>query len=195
MSQENFHFQRLLPYPGNCLVKKLLKTPVVLYRLGLGKLLGDYILILSTTGRKTGKTHRTPVEYFYHEDQYYIISGFGDQPDWYQNISANPQVTIQTGYEKICATARPPQSDHEWEAVKLYLTYSPAGKLLKANYREELQGKNTLEKVKGWPALTFDPTDQPCPPPMEADLVWAWPIILLGAALDITLLWLLGRKK
>ncbi len=195
MSNEHFHFERFLPYPGNTLVKKLFKTPIVLYRLGLGKLLGNYILILSTTGRETGKAHRTPVEYFFHEGQYFIISGFGDQPDWYQNILADPRVTLQNGYERVCVTARPPQSDQEWEAVRLYLTHSPVGKLLKANYHEEQQGVNMLEQVKQWPALTFDPTDQPCPPPLEADLVWAWPLILLGMAFDITFWWLWRRKK
>lgn len=195
MSHENYHFQRLLPYPGNCLAKKLLKTPAVLYRLGLGKLLGNYILILSTTGRKTGKIHRTPVEYFFHEGKYYIISGFGEQPDWFQNIQANPQVTIQNGYEKIYATARPPQSDDEWDAIRLYLTHSPVGKLLKANFRDEIEGADMMERLKQWPALTFDPTLKPGPPPMEADLIWAWPLIFLGAAFDITFLWLLSRRK
>ena len=195
MSHENYHFLRLLPYPENCLVKKLLKTPVLLYRLGLAKLLGAYILILSTTGRKTGKIHRTPVEYFFHEGKYYIISGFGAQPDWFQNIQTNPQVTIQNGYEKICATARPPQSDDEWDAIRLYLTHSPVGKLLKANFRDEIEGTDMMERVKQWPALTFAPTNEPCPPPLEADLMWAWPLILLGAAFDITFLWLLRRRK
>ncbi len=195
MSQESFHFQNFLPYPGNCLAKKLFKTPVLLYRLGLGKVFGNYILILSTTGRNTGKTRRTPVEYFYHEGKYYIISGFDDQPDWYKNIAANPQVIIQNGYERICATARPPRTEEEWEAVRLYLTHSPIGKLLNASSSDELQDADIMEKIKQWPALTFDPTDAPCPSPLEADLVWAWPLILLGAALDITLAWLLSRRK
>jgi len=195
MSLENIHFQRLWPYPGSWLVQKLLKTPVTLYRLGLGKVFGNYILILSTKGRKSGKIHRTPVEYFYHEGKYYIISGFGPVPDWYQNILTHPQVTIQNGYERICATARPPQTEDEWEAIRLYLTHSPIGKLLKAEHHQANVSTTALENVKQWPALTFDPTDKPCPPPLEADLVWAWPLILLVAALNITFAWLLGRRK
>ena len=195
MSQENFHFQQFLPYPSHCLAKKFFKTPILLYRLGLGKLFGNYILILSTSGRRTGKTHRTPVEYFFHQGQYYIISSFGVRPDWYQNILAKPQVTLQNGYETLCATARPPQTDEEWEAIQLYLTQSPIGKLLLAKSGEEIQGEDLLEKIKQWPALTFEPTDQPCPPILEADLVWAWPLILLGMAFDITFWWLWRRKK
>lgn len=195
MPQEKYLFEQFLPYPNNCLAKKLFKTPVLLYRLGLGKLFGNYILILSTTGRVTEKTHRTPVEYFFHEGKYYIISGFGERPDWYQNIQARPQVTIQNGYETLCATARPPQSDDEWEAVQLYLTQSPIGKLLMAKHDEELPDSDLADQVRHWPVFTLEPADGPCPPPQETDLLWAWPLILLGAAFDLTVLWLLSRKK
>jgi deazaflavin-dependent oxidoreductase (nitroreductase family) len=195
MAQENFHFIQFLPYPSNCLIKALNYTPVWLYRLGLGKLFGNYILILSTTGRDTGETYRTPLEYLYHEEKYYILSSFGDRPDWFKNIKANPQVTIQNGYDTICATARAPQSDDEWEAIRLYLTQSPIGKLLMSRIDENLRGADLAEKVRQWPALALDPSDAPCPPPLESDLVWAWPILLLGAAIDITLLWLMSRKK
>ena len=183
------------PYPECSLAQKLLKTPVLLYRLGLGKMFGNYILILSTTGRKTRKTHRTPVEYFFHEGQYYIISGFGDQPDWYQNIQENPLVTIQNGFEQVCAVARPPKTDEEWEAVYLYLAHSPVGKLLVPAEGEDLTASEIIEQVQDWPVLTFETTDEPCPQPLEADLVWAWPLILLGMAFDITTLWLLCRRK
>lgn len=195
MSQENLLYPQFIPYPGNCLVKQLYKTPVLLYRLGLGKLFGNYVLILSTTGRKTKKTHHTPVEYFYHEGKYYIISGFGDRPDWYQNIQASPQVTIQNGFERICATARPPETEDEWEAIQLYLTQSPVGKLLMAESRESSEGAELHEQMKQWPVLTFDSTDKPCPTPLEVDLVWAWPLILLVVALDLTLVWLFSRNK
>jgi|LSQX01.2.fsa_nt_gb deazaflavin-dependent oxidoreductase (nitroreductase family) len=195
MSIENYHFQRLLPYPESWLIKKLLKSPLFLYRLGLGKLFGNYILILSTTGRHTGNVHRTPVEYFFHEDRFYIISGFGEQPDWFQNIQSSPRVTVQNGYETLCVRARPPQTKAEWQAIELYLTHSPVGKLLQARFRDKIEDANTVEKIKGWPVLTFDPTDEPCPPPLMADLVWAWPLILLGAAIQVMCLWLLRLRK
>lgn len=195
MSQEDFLFPQILPYPESWLVKQLYKTPTFLYRLGLGKLFGNYVLILSTRGRKTEKTHRTPVEYFLHEGRYYIISGFGEQTDWYKNISVNPLVTLQNGYERICAEARPPQTDDEWEAVHLYLTRSPIGRVLLADHFEDVQDDDPMLFVKQLPVLTFDPTDKPCPPALETDLLWAWPLILLGAAFDITALWLLRRRK
>jgi deazaflavin-dependent oxidoreductase (nitroreductase family) len=195
MLKETLQTPQPFPYPECWLVKKLLKTPVLLYRLGMGKLFGNYILILSTTGRKTGKTRRTPVEYFLHEGQYYIISGFGEGTDWYLNIQESPQVTIQNGFERVCAIARPPETEEEWQAVYLYLTHSPVGKLLVPAESEDLPASEIIEGVHDWPVLTFEPTDQPCPTPLEADLVWAWPLILLGMAFDVTTLWLLSRRK
>ncbi len=195
MTQETFTFAQLLPYPENYLVKKLFRMPILLYRLGLGKLLGSYILILSTTGRKTKKTRHTPIEYFIHEGQYYILSGFGDQPDWYKNIMANPLVTIQNGYERICGEARAPKTEEEWDAVYLYLTHSPVGRVLRADFLEDVESSDIMTEIKKLPVLTIDPTDKPCPPALEADLVWAWPLIFLGMAVDITILWLWSRKK
>lgn len=195
MSKEALELPQPFLYPEGWLAKNLLKTPVFLYRLDLGKVFGNYILILSTIGRKTRKTQRTPVEYFYHQGKYYIVSGFGNQPDWYKNIQENPQVTIQNGYETIGAVARQPHTDEEWEAVELYLTYSPVGRLLMPDYFTAFQDADVLEEIKKLPVFTFDPTDEPCPTPLEADLVWAWPLILLVMAFDITFFWLLRRNK
>ena len=79
-----------IPYPDNWLLKFLYRAPLLLYRLNLGKLIERYILILSTTGRKTKRVHRTPVEYFKQGNRVYIISGFNQQPDWLKNIQAEP---------------------------------------------------------------------------------------------------------
>ncbi len=70
-----------IPYPSNAIIRKLYRTPILLYRLGLGKLFGKYIMIISTFGRKSGKVRRTPIEYFRQGDFIYAISGFERDPD------------------------------------------------------------------------------------------------------------------
>lgn len=182
------------PYPDHWIMQKLLKTPLLLFRLGLGKLIGKFILILSSTGRETGKTRRTPVEYFQHGSRIYIISGFGQQTDWYQNVMANPQVTVQTDQGTMTATARKPITDEEWMAVYEYLTHSPISKVFMADYLDDLHQSTILKQVKNWPVLTFDPTDLPSPPALEADLVWAWPLIFLLLAVNIFIGWLIQRQ-
>jgi len=85
-----------------------LRLPIFLYRIKLGWLLGDRFLMLTHTGRKSGLPRQTVIEVVKHEkttDTYYVVSGWGDKSDWYQNIRKAPQVTIRSGGRKFQTTA------------------------------------------------------------------------------------------
>ncbi len=73
-----------------------------LYRLTGGRtgsqMRGFKVLLLTTTGRKTGKQRTTPLGYFEAEGGYVIIAsngGLPQNPAWYYNIKSIPQVNIQ----------------------------------------------------------------------------------------------------
>lgn len=87
--------------------KWLFKLPVLQYRLGLGWMIGRYILLLTTTGRKSGKPRHTPLEYIYDQenDCYRIAAGWGGRTDWYRNLLKNPRVQVQVGRRKFEAVA------------------------------------------------------------------------------------------
>jgi len=87
--------------------KWLFKMPILQYRLGLGWVIGSYVLLLTTTGRKTGQPRQTPLEYEYDKvnDRYRIAAGWGGSTDWYRNIKANPKVHIQVRRRKFDAVA------------------------------------------------------------------------------------------
>lgn len=51
-----------MPYPKG-LLKLLFKTPILLYRLGLGVLVGRLFMVMTTTGRKSGQPRRTAIEF------------------------------------------------------------------------------------------------------------------------------------
>jgi deazaflavin-dependent oxidoreductase (nitroreductase family) len=77
-----------------------LRLPIWLYRARLGWLLGDRFLILTHTGRKSGLPRQVVIEVVQHDkqtDTYYVVSGWGEKSDWYQNIRKTPSVTIHTG--------------------------------------------------------------------------------------------------
>ncbi len=78
------------------LLNKFFMVP--LFRLGLGPFIGNpitgYIMVVKTTGRKTGKTRYTPVNYAIKNGNVYCIAGFGRSSDWYLNIQANPNVEL-----------------------------------------------------------------------------------------------------
>jgi deazaflavin-dependent oxidoreductase (nitroreductase family) len=77
-----------------------LRLPIWLYRAHLGWLLGDRFLMLTHTGRKSGQPHQTVIEVVQHKkdpDTYYVVSGWGEKSDWYQNIRKTPSVIVHTG--------------------------------------------------------------------------------------------------
>jgi deazaflavin-dependent oxidoreductase (nitroreductase family) len=77
-----------------------LRLPIWLYRARLGWLLGDRFLMLTHTGRKSGLPRQVVIEVVQHDkqtDTYYVVSGWGEKSDWYQNIRKTPSVTIHTG--------------------------------------------------------------------------------------------------
>ncbi len=96
-----------VPLPKG-LLAWLFKLPIGFYRIHLGGLLGDRFLLLTHTGRKTGRLHQAVVEVVQHDrasETFYAVSGWGEKSNWYKNIMAHPQVTIQVGSGRYLAMA------------------------------------------------------------------------------------------
>ncbi len=87
--------------------KWLFKLPVLQYKLGMGWMIGKSFLLLTTTGRKSGKPRYTALEYIYDQekDRYRIAAGWGGKTDWYRNLLKDPCVTVQVGRRKFLAIA------------------------------------------------------------------------------------------
>jgi deazaflavin-dependent oxidoreductase (nitroreductase family) len=66
-----------------------------LYRLGLGPLIGHFILLLTTTGRKTGLPRVTPLQYEELDGEFYLASARGVKADWFRNLLADPCVHVR----------------------------------------------------------------------------------------------------
>jgi deazaflavin-dependent oxidoreductase (nitroreductase family) len=103
--------------------KWVFKIPILQYKLGLGWMIGRYILLLTTTGRKSGKLRHTPLEYIYdaENDRYRIAAGWGGKTDWYRNVCANPHVTVQVARRKFDAIAEKASDE---EVAKYMMTIS-----------------------------------------------------------------------
>ena len=88
-------------------MRALMRAPLVLYRLGLGGLIGKSTLVLTTTGRRSGRQRATPVNYWEAGGVFYVIAGSGTHADWYRNLVAQPEVGVQIGRRRLRATASP----------------------------------------------------------------------------------------
>ena len=87
----------------------------LLFRLSGGRLLGRLeghgVLILVTTGRRSGKRRSSPLMYFQFEESGDLIvigSNYGRDrhPAWYLNIEAAPVVLVETDGGRFDAEAR-----------------------------------------------------------------------------------------
>ncbi|MEY9860601.1 deazaflavin-dependent oxidoreductase (nitroreductase family) [Catenulispora sp. GAS73] len=61
---------------------------------------GRPIIILTTTGAKTGKVRKTPLMRVEHDGSYAVVASMGGAPThpvWYHNIVAHPEVELQDG--------------------------------------------------------------------------------------------------
>jgi deazaflavin-dependent oxidoreductase (nitroreductase family) len=94
--------------PPRGLARLGFRLPIWLYRLGLGGLLGARFLLLTHTGRKSGRERKTVLEVVRYDKEaltFVVAAGFGTGSDWYRNICANPDVTVQCGQKRRRMTA------------------------------------------------------------------------------------------
>ena len=73
-----------------------------------GNFAGRTLLLLHTTGAKSGQERINPVAYVKDGDRFVIIASKGGAPTnpaWYYNIVANPRVTVEVGTEQFQAQA------------------------------------------------------------------------------------------
>jgi len=84
------------------------------FRANAGRVGGGFegadLLLLTTTGRKSGREHTTPVMYSREGDVLHVYAsaaGAPKHPDWYENLVANPHVVVEVGEERFEATATP----------------------------------------------------------------------------------------
>jgi deazaflavin-dependent oxidoreductase (nitroreductase family) len=75
---------------------------------------GTTTLLLTTNGRSSGEERTTPLIYRPDEDRWVVVASMGgapEHPDWYKNLEADPQATIQVKGEKIPVSASTAQGE------------------------------------------------------------------------------------
>lgn len=87
---------------------------------------GSFVLLLTTTGRVTGRKHVTPLQYVQLDGLYYVASARGRDADWYRNILVNPNVTVEIAGKIFPAHARTITDPVEIaDFIELRLRYRP----------------------------------------------------------------------
>ena len=92
--------------------KMFVATHVALFRATKGrigsKMRGGKVLLLTTTGNKSGKARTVPVMQFDDDGRRFVIAsaaGSPAHPAWFKNLSAHPDVTVEVPGERYSAHA------------------------------------------------------------------------------------------
>ena len=90
---------------------------------------GTQVLLLTTTGHRSGETRTTPLIFGRHGDDYLIVASKGGAPEppaWYLNLSENPEVEVQVLDDKFRARARTASAEEKPEMWKTMVGQWPA---------------------------------------------------------------------
>ncbi len=99
------------------------------------RLVGNDMLLLTTTGRRTAQPHTVPLLYLREGDRYVVIASFGGRPyhpAWYLNLMVEPLVEVQIGahrFHGVASTATPGERAAWWPRIaSAYRGYSEYAK-------------------------------------------------------------------
>jgi len=121
-----------------------------LYAGGLAPLLGRFILLLTTTGRKSGLPRTTPLQFEQVDGAYCVGSARGTQADWFRNIRLEPQVTVRVKNHVFDGLAEPvtdPARVTDFLELRLRRHPRMVGKILQM---EGLPSRPTRSQLEGY---------------------------------------------
>jgi F420H(2)-dependent quinone reductase len=94
-------------------LRALTRIHIAIYRASRGRIGGKIwglpVLLLTTTGRRSGKKRTTPLCYLPSGDRYVVIASYGGMdwaPAWWLNLSQSPEATIEAGRAHRAVRAR-----------------------------------------------------------------------------------------
>lgn len=98
---------------------------------------GGTLLLLTTTGRRTGHAHTVPVMYFADGDRFVILATNGGQeffPAWYHNLTSQPAATVQIERRRFKVRAKEADAEERQRLLALVVSQAP----LFEGYRKKL---------------------------------------------------------
>jgi deazaflavin-dependent oxidoreductase (nitroreductase family) len=90
------------------LSRLLFRFPIFFYRIGLGGLFGKRFVLITHTGRKSGKPRQVLLEVIRRDPDtgtVYVIGAYGEKADWVRNVKKAPSIRAQLGWKKYEAEA------------------------------------------------------------------------------------------
>jgi len=146
-------------------------------RAGLGPLFSTPVLgslmVLRTTGRKSGRPRDVPLGYAILDGCVYCIAGFGAETQWFRNIQADPSVEVVLPTVTFRGVAEEVTDPGEWaRAFRLLMTnMGPIGRATSGDVRG-VPDDRLREMGRGLPLVRIRPTGIGSGPADPGGLMW-----------------------
>lgn len=166
--------------------KKMNRLMLLWWRLGMGSVgngtrWGGAYMVIVHTGRKSGRTYHTPVNYAVHDGDIYCTAGFGRTADWYRNLMAagEAEIWLPDGRWRVSAEDAGEAPERVERLREVLIASGFAAPLFGVDPRtmsdagvEELLDSYRLVRLQKLGPLPGTP----------ADLLWVWPLLTTGLA-------------
>jgi len=163
-------------------------------RAGLGPLFSTPVLgslmVLRTTGRKSGLPRDVPLGYAILDGCVYCIAGFGAETQWFRNIQADPAVEVILPTATFRGVAEEVTDPDEWtRAFRLLMTnLGPIGRATSGDVRG-VTDERLREMGRGLPLVRVRPTGIGSGPADPGGLMWI-PVQVATTAVSV---WLVAK--
>lgn len=166
---------------------------VPMFRLGLGAFMGNpltgYVMVIKSTGRKSGRLRFTPVNYAIIDGNIYCTAGFGRNAHWYLNLMANPRTELMMPGGAISVQAEEVQEKGEaLQALKQIFRNAGFAGFFEGYNPYKSDDAKFLETLENAPVIRLHPLSIGSGAYDPGG--WTW---LLTFAVSILILWLILR--
>ena len=141
----------------------IFRLPLIVYRLGLGRVLGHQFLVLTHVGRRSGRVHQTVLKVLQHDAltrESIVASAWGQQADWYRNIQSHPAVAVQIADDWYVPEQRVVLADeaftvfNDWMRRQRWFARLMLGQI---GYRIDIPEAELRALVDSFPFVAFRP--------------------------------------
>jgi deazaflavin-dependent oxidoreductase (nitroreductase family) len=126
----------------------------------LGRIGGQPVLLLHTTGRRSGRPRTTPVQYLADGDTFVVVAsnaGAVRPPAWYLNLRANQNAQIDVGARSVDVRA---QEATGYERAQLWQRLTAANRYLDRGARKARRDLPLMVLVAATPTTPRPATDR-----------------------------------
>ncbi len=138
----------------------IFRMPIWAYKFGFGWLMGSSVLLLTTTGRRSGLPRQAALGYGEDERTHELLvsAGWAGKTDWFRNLRANPQCTVQAGRTRFPAVARIWPEDEAIAHLRTFIPQNPYAPRMWSHLLGEdigLDEESLRKVVQAFPVVGF----------------------------------------